>query len=159
MQAAHLALVLQSISSLAIAGGFIFAAVQFRHHRKAAHVANFTKLVEMQMQLRRMRVDNPKLAHVYRHDVKSLHSDDDIREYFFNLMQLSVFEIVWFSYRQQQLPVEYFRSWDHRMRDIAREKSFQDMMNSGTMKILHDDFQTYIMKIMAEVEYAEKAGR
>jgi len=159
MQAAHVALVLQSISSLAIAGGFIFAAVQFRHHRKAAHVANFTKLVEMQMQLRRMRVDNPSLAHVYRHDVKSLHTDDEIREYFFNLMQLSVFEIVWFSYHQKQLPKDYFRSWDHRMRDIAREKSFQSMMNSGTMKILHDDFQAYMMKILAEVEYAEKHGR
>jgi hypothetical protein len=159
MQAAHIALVLQSISSLAIAGGFIFAAIQFRHHRKAAHVANFTKLVDMQMMLRRMRVDDPSLAQVYRHDVQSLSSPTEIREYFFNLMQLSVFEIVWFSYREQQLPRGYFESWDRRMRDIAREKSFQAMMNSGTMKILHDDFQVYIMKLLAEVEYAETANR
>lgn len=158
MQAAHIALVLQSISSLAIAGGFIFAAIQFRHHRRAAHVANFTKLVDMQMTLRRMRVDDPSLAQVYRHDVQNLSSPTEIREYFFNLMQLSVFEIVWFSYQEQQLPRGYFQSWDHRMRDIAREKSFQSMMNSGTMKILHDDFQAYMMKLVAEVEYAQKGN-
>jgi len=155
----QLAVILQSISSLAIAGGFIFAAIQFRHHRRAAHVANFTKLVELQLQLRRMRVEDPRLAHVYKADVATLHTDKDIREYYFNLMQLSVFEIVWFSYKEQQLPREYFRSWDRRIRDIARESSFQAMMSTGSVKILHDDFQAYVMQLVAEVEYAAREGR
>src|SRR5262245_56006461 len=59
------ALILQTISSLSIAGGLIFAAFQFHAARKAQHVANFTKLVELQMSLRRMRVEQPKLASVY----------------------------------------------------------------------------------------------
>jgi hypothetical protein len=147
------ALFLQSLSSLAIAAGVIFAASQLRQNRRAAHVSNFTKLVEMQLQLRRMRVDNPALAKVYRHDVMALQSDDEIREYFFNLMQLSVFEIVWFSYRQGQIPYDYFLSWDRRMREIAREDSFRKMMHSGQMKILHDDFQAYVVKMLGEVEY------
>ncbi|MFZ4572975.1 MAG: hypothetical protein ACOYN0_01175 [Phycisphaerales bacterium] len=147
------ALCLQSLSSLAIAASVIFAAFQLRQNRRAAHVANFTKLVEMQLQLRRMRVDNPELAKVYRHDVMALQTDEEIREYFFNLMQLSVFEIVWFSHAQGQIPYDYFLSWDRRMREIAREESFRKMMHSGQMKILHDDFQEYIVRLLGEVEY------
>ncbi len=142
--------ILQAISSLAIAGGFIYTAIEFRKGRAARHVANFTHLVEMQMQLRRMRVDDPSLAHVYKHDVQGLKTDREIREYFFNLMQLSVFEIVWFSHRQRQLPSDYFESWDKRMREIAREDSFQSMMLGPNMKILHDDFQVYIQQMVAQ---------
>lgn len=142
--------ILQAISSLAIAGGFIYTAIEFRKGRAARHVANFTHLVEMQMQLRRMRVDDPSLAHVYKHDVQGLKTDREIREYFFNLMQLSVFEIVWFSYRAKQLPRDYFESWDKRMRDIAREESFRSMMEGPNMKILHDEFQAYMQRVVAE---------
>lgn len=159
MDVPHIALVLQSLSSFAIAAGVIFAAVQFRQARRASHVANFTKLVELQLNLRRMRVDNPALAKVYRHDVSTLHNDDDIREYFFNLMQLSVFEIVWFSHQERQIPDEYFLSWERRMREIAQEESFQKMMHSGQMKILHDDFQAYVMTMLREVESSQANHR
>lgn len=142
--------ILQAISSLAIAGGFIYTAIEFRKGRAARHVANFTHLVEMQMQLRRMRVDDPSLAHVYKHDVQGLKTDREIREYFFNLMQLSIFEIVWFSYRAKQLPRDYYLSWDKRMRDIAREESFRSMMEGPNMKILHDEFQAYMQRVVAE---------
>ena len=136
--------VMQSISSTAIAASFLFAAVQFRAYRRAQYVANFTKLVELQMQLRRMRVDDPSLATVYKDDVEGLETDRDIRENFFNLMQLSVFEIVWFSYKNGQIPEDYFRSWDTRMRSIAVEPSFRKMMDRRAMKFLHDDFQKYM---------------
>jgi len=145
-----LRLILQAVSSLAIAGGFIFTALEFRKARAARHVTNFTNLVQLQMQLRRMRVDDPSLAHVYKHDVQNLADDREIREYFFNLMQLSVFEIVWFSYRAKQLPRDYFDSWDTRMREIAREESFQKMIQGPNMKILHDEFQIYIFELAAE---------
>jgi hypothetical protein len=141
---------LQAISSLAIAGGFIYTSIEFRKGREARHVANFTHLVELQMQLRRMRVDDPSLAGVYKHDVQGLRSEREVREYFFNLMQLSVFEIVWFSHRARQLPADYYQSWDKRMREIAREDSFRNMMEGPNMKILHDDFQAYIQRMVAE---------
>ncbi|MBL8764220.1 MAG: hypothetical protein JNM07_08115 [Phycisphaerae bacterium] len=143
--------VLQIGSSLIFAAGLIYTAVQFRHHRRAAHVANFTKLVEMQMQLRRMRVENPALAKVYTHDVLDLRTEDDIRFYFFNLMQLSLFEIAWYSYHQGQLSDAYYRSWESRMRIIASEETFRRMMASPSMKIMHDDFQRYIQRMIAEV--------
>jgi hypothetical protein len=142
--------VLQAISSLAIAGGFIYTSIEFRKSRMARHVANFTQLVEMQMELRRMRVDDPSLANVYQHDVQGLKTDREVREYFFNLMQLSVFEIVWFSYRAKQLPRDYYESWDKRMREIAKEASFRAMMESPNMKILHDEFQAYVHEMVAE---------
>lgn len=146
-----LRLILQVISSLAIAGGFIFTAIEFRKARTARHVANFTKLVELQMGLRRMRVEDPSLAHVYKHDVQDLNTDREIQEYFFNLMQLSVFEIVWFSYRAGQLPRDYFESWAKRMEEIACEASFQKMMRGPNMKILHDEFHAYMMNMLARV--------
>ena len=143
-------LVLQAISSLAIAGGLIYTAFQFRNYRRAQHVANFTKLVELQMHLREMRVHEPQLARVYRHDVSHTQNDTEIREYFFNLMQMSVFEIIWFAHRQGQVPPEYYRSWDRRMRDIAAEPTFRKMMASESMKIMHDDFQVYMQAMVRE---------
>jgi hypothetical protein len=138
----------QSLSALAIAGGLIYAALQFRHQRRAQHVANFTKLVEIQMHLREMRVKDPSLAKVYLHDVEHASTDREVREYFFNLMQLSVFEIVWFARRQGQVPEDYYKSWEARMRAIAAEKSFRVMMASQSMKIMHDEFQTFMQEMV-----------
>jgi len=135
---------LQALTTFAIAGGFLYSAVQFRHHRAAQRVMNFTKLVEMQMHLREMRVSDPSLAEVYRHDVEHAKNQREVREYFFNLMQLSVFEIVWFGHRHGQVPTDYFISWRERMRDIASEPSFRIMFNSPSMKIMHDEFQAYM---------------
>lgn len=155
----ELQLLFQSISSLAIAGGFIYTAVQFRAWRQAAHVANFAKLVEMQMSLRRMRVDDPSLAHIYRDDVQDLHNDREIREHFMNLMQLSVFEIVWYAHREGQIAPDYFRSWEKRMHAIVVEASFRKMMNGPSMKILHDEFQAYIVELMKRVPGATSDRR
>jgi hypothetical protein len=146
-----LKVILQALSSLAIAGGLIFAAVQFRQAQRAARVLNFTKMVEMQMQLRRMRVDDPSLASIYRHDVQALNSDRDIREYFFNLMQVSVFEVVWYAHREGQVDDDYFDSWSTRMRDIAAEASFRKAMTSPNMKILHDDFARHMAEMLRSV--------
>lgn len=148
----ELQLAFQAISSLAIAGGLIYTALQFKKQREAQHFANFAKLVEAQMHLREMRVSDPSLANVYRHDVEFAQNPDQIREYFFNLMQLSVFEIVWFGYTHGQVPEDYFRSWERRMRDIAAEDSFRLMWSTPSMKIMHDDFQSFMTTLMNSVE-------
>ncbi|MGQ0629126.1 MAG: hypothetical protein ACT4PL_13635 [Phycisphaerales bacterium] len=141
---------LQAVSSLAIASSLIYTAIVFRNSRKAQHVANFTKLVEMQMHLREMRVSDPSLAAVYRHDVEHATTDREVREYFFNLMQLSVFEVVWFGHKHGQIPPDYFASWEKRMRDIASEPSFRLMMATTSMKIMHDEFHAHMQKIVKE---------
>jgi hypothetical protein len=155
----HIAVILQSVSSLSLAAGFFFGAYQFLMYRRAQHVANFQKLVEMQMQLRRMRVEDPSLARMYEHDVRDLDTDDDIRFYFMNLMQLSVFEVVWFSFKNGQLPVEYYTSWVRRVESIAREDSFKRMMAKPSMKILHDDFEQFIREMIKGVNEGEAPGR
>jgi hypothetical protein len=147
----ELQLLLQALSSVAIAGGFIFTAIQFRNYRRAQHYASFAKLVELQMHLREMRVSDPSLANVYRHDVEHAETPGQVREYFFNLMQLSVFEIVWVGHRHGQVPTDYFQSWDRRMREIAAEPSFRTMMSTPSMKIMHDEFQTYMHAMVAAV--------
>lgn len=140
---------LQTLSTLSLVGGVVYAAFQLKAHQRAQHVANFTKLVEMQMQLRRMRVDDPSLAAIYGHDVQTLGSDREIREHFMNLMQVSVFEVVWFAHKQGQVPTDYFESWVARMREIAAEPSFRRTMDSPNMKILHDEFERYVKEMVA----------
>jgi len=141
-------IVLQALSSFAIAGGLIFTAIQFRQARKAQLVANFSKLVELQSQLRYLRVEKPSLAAVSPGDIQNLKSDREIQEYFLNLIQLSVFEIAWYAYKHGQLPPDYFESWTTRMREIANEPSFRSMIDNPSMKIMHDEFDRYLRQLV-----------
>ena len=143
-----LQLTLQAVSSFAIAAGLIFTAFQFKQARKAQLVANFSKLVELQYQLRRIRVDHPELASVTKQDVQNLTTHRDIQEYYLNLMQLSLFEIAWYAHKHGQLPDDYFRSWAGRMWEVAQEESFRKMINNPSMKILHDEFDSYIRRVI-----------
>jgi hypothetical protein len=144
-----LQITLQALSSFAIAGGLIFTAVQFAQARKAQAVANFSKLVELQYQLRQIRVHHPSLASVHQADVQNLRSDREIQEYFLNLMQLSLFEIAWYAHKNGQLPDDYFASWTTRMWQVAQEDSFRRMINNPSMKIMHDEFDLFVRKLVA----------
>jgi len=142
-------IVLQALSSFAIAGGLIFTAIQFRQARKAQLVANFSKLIELQSQLRYLRVEQPSLASVSPSDVEHLKSDREIQEYFLNLIQLSIFEIAWYAHKHGQLPPDYFNSWSSRMWEVAQEESFRSMINNPAVKIMHDEFDRYIHRLSA----------
>ena len=143
-----LQITLQALSAFAIAGGLLYTAIQFRQAQRAQQVANFSKLVELQYGLRKMRVDNPGLASVHKLDVEHLHSDREIQEYFLNLMQLSLFEIAWYAHQHGQLPDDYFHSWERRMQQIGDEKSFRAMIDNPAMKIMHDDFDAYMRALL-----------
>lgn len=143
-----LQVVLQALSSFAIAGGLIFTAVQFRHARRAQLVANFSKLVELQFQLRNIRVEHPSLASVHSHDVEHLHTEREIQEYYLNLMQLSLFEIAWYAHQHGQLPDDYFHSWTNRMWQVAQEPSFRGMIDNPSMKIMHDEFYAFTRRLV-----------
>jgi hypothetical protein len=143
-----LQITLQALSSFAIAGGLIFTAVQFSQARKAQLVANFSKLVELQYELRKIRVEQPSLASVHSQDVEHLHSEREIQEYFLNLMQLSLFEIAWYAHKHGQLPDDYFHSWTSRMWQVSQEKSFQRMIANPAMKIMHDDFDIFVRHLI-----------
>jgi hypothetical protein len=143
-----LQITLQALSAFAIAGGLLYTAIQFRNARKAQLVANFSKLVELQYQLRQIRVERPDLASVHKLDVAHLHSEREIQEYFLNMMQLSLFEIAWYAHEHGQLPDDYFQSWAKRMRQIGQEDSFRRMIENPAMKIMHDDFEIYLRALL-----------
>src|SRR5262245_30069549 len=143
-----LRITLQALSAFAIAGGLFYTAIQFRQARKAQGVANFSKLVELQYQLRQMRVEHPELAGVHKLDVVHLQSEQEIQEYFLNLMQLSLFEIARYAHREGQLEDDYFQSWAKRMVQISQEESFRRMIDNPAMKIMHDDFDTYLRGLL-----------
>ena len=139
---------LQALSSFAIAGGLFYTAVQFRAARKAQAVANFAKLVELQYALRKIRVDDPSLASVYKDDVQQLSSEREIQAYFLSLMQLSLFEIAWYAHKEGQLPDDYFESWEKRMQQLGGEEAFRNMLENPSMKIMHDDFEEYVRALL-----------
>jgi hypothetical protein len=139
---------LQALSAFAIAGGFLYTAFQFREARKAQAVANFAKLVELQYQLRKIRVDHPSLASVHKHDVVHLHSDREIQAYYLSLMQLSLFELAWYAHKEGQLPDDYFQSWEKRISQLGEDESFHAMLANPSMKIMHDDFDAYVRALL-----------
>ena len=139
---------LQALSAFAIAGGLLYTAVQFRAAQRAQAVANFAKLVEMQFELRKMRVENPALAAVSQVDVELMRTDREVQEYFLQLMQLSLFEIAWYAHKHGQLPDDYFRSWSKRIRQLGEEESFKRMLATPSMKIMHDDFEAYVRQLL-----------
>jgi hypothetical protein len=143
-----LQITLQALSAFAIAGGLLYTAIQFRQARQAQEVANFSKLVELQYELRKLRVERPELASVHKLDVEHLHSDREVQEYFLNLMQLSLFEIAWYSHKHGQLPDDYFASWTSRMWQVAQEPSFRRMIDNPAMKIMHDEFAAFVRKLI-----------
>ena len=137
-------LVIQAIPVLAAAGGLVFAALQFRGWRESQYVANFTKLVELQLQLRKMVVDDPTLG---PDEAPGL----DTRGYYYSLMQMSLFEIAWFSHKHGQLTEDYFASWQASMVSIARRPVFLAMWQSDRTKIMHDGFRKYVAKLVQEI--------
>jgi hypothetical protein len=142
-----LQITLQALSSFAIAGGLLYTAIQFRHARRAQLVANFSKLVELQYQLRKIRVERPDLAS--EQDTQNLNSEREIQEYFLNLMQLSLFEIAWYAHKQGQIADEYFHSWASRMWEVGREPAFRNMIANPSTKIMHDEFDHYVKALIA----------
>ena len=133
----------QALSAFAFAGSFVYAALQFRGWRTAQHVANFTKLIELQLQLRSMNVNDPTLAALDSHFVPGA-SPEEVRGYFYNLMQVSLFEIAWFSHKHRQLDEGYFQSWVSNMSSVVKRPSFRSMWRSDRTKIMDNRFRAYV---------------
>jgi hypothetical protein len=136
--------IVQAIPLLAAAGGLVYAALQFRGWRASQYVANFTKLIELQLQIRKMAVDDPTLRPEGTHP-------KEVRDYYYSLMQLSLFEIAWYSHKYGQLTDDYFASWEVNMRSVAKRPEFCTMWQSDRTKILHDGFRKYMETLMQEV--------
>ena len=62
MTSTTLQVVLQAFSTLAVAGGLVYATLQLREWRHAQYVTNFTTLVALLGELRKIVVDDPTLA-------------------------------------------------------------------------------------------------
>ena len=150
MNNAAFQLVVQVLSTLAVAGGMIYAALQFRGWRTAQYVTNFTELVKLQLELRKMVVDDPSLA-VPSLGMPAETRPEDIRGNYYNLMQLSLFEIAWFSHLKGELTDDYFNSWVMNMTDVARRPAFRSMWLSDRTKIMHAGFRQYMSTFMADL--------
>ena len=139
----------QAVSTLGVAGGLAYAGLQLRGWRDAQYVANFTKLVELQLQLRKMLVDDPTLA-LQGLGMPPDTPPKDIRADYYNLMQLSLFEIAWFTHLHSQLTDDYFNSWVDSMAEVVQRPAFREMWRREQLKIMHSGFRDYMNKVMKE---------
>src|SRR5947208_16984223 len=141
-------LIIQSVSLLGVAGGLTYTGLQLRNWKNAQYVANFTNLVELQLQLRKMVVEDPSLARAS----PGLEVDlppETIRRDYYNLMQVSLFEIAWFSHRHGQLTDDYFNTWAAFVATVSESQAFRDMWKMDRTKILHDRFREYMESVLA----------
>jgi hypothetical protein len=146
----------QTVSLLGVAGGLLYTGVQLRNSRNAQYVTNFTKLVELQLQLRKMVVDDPTLASLslgpgIEIPIKEIRGD------YYNLMQVSLFEIAWFSHRHGQLTDDYFNTWAAYMVTVTERPAFRDMWKIDRTKILHNRFRAYMDTLLTETQANEQS--
>src|SRR6266699_5035608 len=73
---------------------------------------------------------------------------DEIRGNFYNLMQVSLFEIALFSHQHGQLPHDYFASWVANMAVVAQRPAFRTMWQSDRTKILHAGLRQYMNNLL-----------
>jgi hypothetical protein len=102
-----------------------------------------------------MRVDDPQLA-LADPDAVPAGTQEEVRAYFYQLMQLSLFEIAWFSHEHRQLTDDYFRSWVNSVTVMATRQSFQAMWRSNATKIMHDRFREYMVVLVAGIIPTER---
>ena len=140
-------LMVQVVSALAVAGGLIYAALQFRGWRTAQYVTNFSELVKLQLELRKMVVEDPTLA-TQGLGIPAGTRPEGIRGDYYNLMQLSVFEIAWFSHLKGELTDDYFYSWVTNMAEVAQRPAFSAMWLNDRTKIMHAGFRQYMNTFM-----------
>src|SRR5262249_30762577 len=90
----------------------------------------------------KMVVDDPALATLA--GVAPATTPDETRGTFYNLMQVSLFEIAWFSHERGQLPDDYFASWVENMVGVTRRSAFRAMWEGDGTKILHAGSRHYM---------------
>ncbi len=149
MNGAFLQFLVEVVSILGAAGGLVYAGLQLRGWRNGQYVANFTKLVELQLQLRKMLVDDPTLA-LQGLGLPPDTPPKDIRGDYYNLMQLSLFEIAWFTHLHGQLTDDYFNSWVDSMEEVVQRPAFTEMWQREQLKIMHSGFRDYMNKVLKE---------
>jgi len=75
----------------------------------------------------------------------------DSRGYYYSLMQLSLFEIAWFTRKHGQLTDDYFASWKVSMASTAKGPAFRAIWQSDRTKILHDGFRKCMDALLQEM--------
>jgi len=146
----------QIVSTLGVAGGVVYAGKQLRGWRDSQYIANFTKLVQLQLEHRKRLVDDPALA-LQGIGLPAGTPPEDIREDYYNLMQLRLFEIAWFTHLHGQLTDDYFNSWVAGMAEVIERPAFKAMWQKERLKIQHSEFRDYMNEMMKENE--EVAGQ
>ena len=143
-----LQVVLQAVSALAVTGGAGLRGLAVSGVANRAACGEFYHAGRAAITTPQMAVEDPTLATLGA-GMSPETAPDEIRGNFYNLMQVSLFEIAWFSHQHGQLPHDYFASWVASMAVVAQRPAFRTMWQSDRTKILHAGFRQY-MNILLE---------
>lgn len=125
--------------------------IQTRHLQKTMYAANYGKMIEMLKDLRLLRINDPSLAKVYSKEVEGL-SNEDIRYHFFNLIVLSILEMLFVDWKQGLISRETWEYWLDSIRRISAEKSFREMVLRESYKIVNPEFCRIVEGIVKDAQ-------
>jgi hypothetical protein len=129
----------------------IILIIQTRHLQRTIYSSNYGRMIEMLKELRVLRINNPSLAKVYASEVEGL-TDEQIRFHFFNLIVLSILEMLYIDWSQGLISKETWEYWLDAIRKISHEQSFRDMVLRKSYKIVNPEFSKIVESIVCEVE-------
>jgi len=113
-------------------------------------------MIDMLKELRLLRINDPELAKVYETEIKSL-SPIETKYHFFNLIVLSILEMLYVDMKLGLITKDTWQFWLAKIRDIATEKSFRQMVLRQSYKIVNPEFCRIVEKIVKDVEQQESA--
>jgi hypothetical protein len=132
----------------------IILIIENRTLRKTIYASNYGKMIDMLKELRLLRINDPELAKVYETEVKNL-SPTETRYHFFNLIVLSILEMLFVDMKLGLITKDTWQFWLKRIQDIANEKSFRQMVLRQSYKIVNPEFCKIVEEIVKDVEQQE----
>jgi len=148
---------LMLIQTIVFSLTLIILIIQTRHLQRTIYSSNYGRMIEMLKELRVLRINDPSLAKVYAREVEGL-TDEQIRFHFFNLIVLSILEMLYIDWSQGLISKETWEYWLDAIRKISHEKSFRDMVLRKSYKIVNPDFSKIVESIVCEEDSKAKQG-
>lgn len=121
------------------------------HLQRTIYASTYSRMIEMLKDLRAMRIEDPTLAQVYKGDTNGK-TEQEIRHHFFNLIVLSIAELLFVNRKLKLAPDRDWDNWIEAIRHLAQEPSFRAMVLGPSRKIVHPEFEGMVKQICLEVE-------
>lgn len=119
--------------------------------RKTFLSSNYGQFIALLKDLRMERVRHPDLARVYSEETEGM-DDAEIRNHFFNLIVLSIFEKVYYDKNLGLVDNDTWKFWLESMKNLCNERSFKNMILRQSYKIANPELVKILREYVLEAE-------